>query len=112
MKKCLKRSEKVLNFAIKNISEKHLGCIIAIGDFSDLHNMLISTGGFCDDNIDELNQRWILTLKLIDGFVDNLIRNNGEFALHILKLFMNTLKEMISSYETHINQQKDEYVSK
>ena len=100
--------EKVLNFAIKNTSEEHLSCVIAIGDFSDLHNMLISTGGFCDDNVDELNQRWILTLKLIDGFVDNLIRSNGELAHHILKLFMNSLKEMIASYETHINQQKDE----
>lgn len=100
--------EKVLNFAIKNTSEEHLGCVIAIGDFSDLHNILISTGGFCDDNVDELNQRWILTLKLIDGFVDNLTRSNGELAHHILKLFMNSLKEMIVVYETHINQQKDE----
>ena len=74
----------------------------------DLHNILISTGGFCNDNVDELNQRWILTLKLIDGFVDNLTRSNGELAHHILKLFMNNLKEMIASYETHINQQKDE----
>lgn len=100
--------EKVLKFATKNTSEEHLGCVIAIGDFSDLHNILISTGGFCNDNVDELNQRWILTLKLIDGFVDNLTRSNGELAHHILKLFMNNLKEMIASYETHINQQKDE----
>lgn len=99
--------EKVLKFATKNTSEEHLGCVIAIGDFSDLHDILISTGGFFgDDNLDSLNQRWILTLELIDGIAGSLTRSNAH---HTLKLFMNCLKEMIAIYEeAHINQQKDE----
>lgn len=92
--------EKVLDIAINNTSEEYLGCLIAIGDFRDLRNISVSTGGFfCDDDADELNQRWILTLELIDGLVGNLTKRNDELAHHTLKLFMDGLKEMIAIYE-------------
>lgn len=99
--------KKVLHTAIENTSEEDLGCLIAIGDFSDLHNIVISTGGFFDDNnVDELNQRWMLTLELIDGFITNLTKSNNELAHYKLKLFMNCLKEMIAMYEETHSQQE------
>ena len=102
--KCL---EKVLRIAIENTSEEDLGCLIAIGDFSDLHNILVSTGGFFDDNnADESNQRWMLTLELIDGFITNLSKSNSELAHCKLELFMNCLKEMITVYEETHSQQE------
>ena len=104
--------KKILDIAINNTSEEYLGCLIAIGDFRDLRNILVSTGGFfCDDDADELNQRWILTLELIDGLVGNLTKRNDELAHHALKLFMDSLKEMIAIYDEKAaqkNRQKDE----
>ena len=104
--KCLKQT---IDGIVKKIPNKNLVGIVAIGDFHDIDNPVVSFGGFFPPapHRYEISRAFFL-MKCVESF----IRDCDDDALDILKLFIHDCKAMLEYYEKHIKDFEQEQATK
>lgn len=95
--------EQMARLVIENTSQENLVCSMAVGDFTDLDDIIVSTGGFYPDSVDFPKRRAFFTLKFIDEIIHSVLLSTNETNKSTTSLFMKELKKLVTYYEYEFN---------
>lgn len=99
----------VIDDIIKNKSDDNLVGIVAIGDFHDIDNPVISSGGLLPSNPRNRDLfRGLFLMKCVEGF----IRDCDDNEVDVLKWFIHDCKAMLDYYEKFIKDFEQEQAAK